>query len=144
MGRATDLDCSTGSGEDLGRLCRGSGARLESGSGAVSVGEVCCPVQAKSGSGDVTIASVLQTEVQARSGSGDIEITSTSGSVDLRSASGSLSIGVPDQLPAWLDLESVSGRVRIGLDSTHPPAPGEAYVSVRARTASGDITVHRA
>lgn len=143
VGRAIDLDCSTGSGEISVGSVAGSGARLESGSGAVSVGEVCCPVQAKSGSGDVTIMSVLQTEVQARSGSGDIEITSTSGSVDLRSASGSLSIGVPDQLPAWLDLESVSGRVRIGLDSTHPPAPGEAYVSVRARTASGDITVHR-
>jgi DUF4097 and DUF4098 domain-containing protein YvlB len=144
VGRATDLDCSTGSGDISVGSVAGSGARLESGSGAVSVGEVRCPVRAKSGSGDVTIASVFQTEVQAKSGSGDIEITSTSGSVDLRSASGTLSIGVSDRLPAWLDLESVSGRLRIGLDSTHPPAPGEAYVSVRARTASGDISVHRA
>ena len=144
VGRTTDLDCSTGSGDITVGSVAGSGARLESGSGAVSVGEVRCPVRAKSGSGDVTIGSVFQTEVQAKSGSGDIEITSTSGSVDLRSASGSLSIGVPDRLPAWLDLESVSGRVRIGLDSTHPPAPGEAYVSIRARTASGDIYVRRA
>jgi len=144
VGRATNLDCSTGSGDISVGSVSGSGARLESGSGAISVDQVRCPVRAKSGSGDVTIASVTQTDVQAKSGSGDIEITSTSGSVDLRSASGSLSVGVPDLLPAWLDLESVSGRVRIGLASTHPPAPGEAYVSVRARTASGDITVHRA
>jgi hypothetical protein len=144
VGRATDLDCSTGSGDISVGSIVGSGARLESGSGAVSIEEVRCPVRAKSGSGDVTIASVFQTEVQAKSGSGDIEISSTSGSVDLRSASGSLSIGVPDRLPVWLDMESVSGRVRIGLDSTHPPAPDEAYVAVRARTASGDITVHRA
>ena len=142
--RATDLDCSTGSGDISVGSVAGSGAQLESGSGTVSVGEVRCPLRAKSGSGDVTIGSVFQTEVQAKAGSGDIEITSTSGSVDLRSASGSLSIGVADRLPAWLDLESVSGRVRIGMDSTHPPAPGEAYVSVRARTASGDISVDRA
>jgi DUF4097 and DUF4098 domain-containing protein YvlB len=144
VARATDLDCSTGSGDISVGSVAGSAARLESGSGAVSVGEVRCPLRARSGSGDVTIASVFQTEVQAKSGSGDIEITSTSGSVDLRSASGSLSIGVSDRLPAWLDLESVSGGIRIGLDSTHQPEPGEPYISIRARTASGDITVHRA
>jgi hypothetical protein len=144
VGRATDLDCSTGSGDISVGSVAGSGARLESGSGAVSVGDVRCPLRAKSGSGDVRIASVFQTDVQAKSGSGDIEITSISGSVDLRSASGSLSIGVSDRLTAWLDLESVSGGIRIGLDSTHPPEPGEPYISIRARTASGDITVHRA
>lgn len=144
VGRATDLDCSTGSGDISVGSVAGPGARLESGSGTVRIGEVRCPVRAKSGSGDVTIASVVQTDVQAKSGSGDIEITSASGSVDLRSASGSLSVGVADQLPAWLDLESVSGRLRIGLDSTHPPDPGEPYVAIRARTASGDITIHRA
>ena len=49
-----------------------------------------------------------------------------------------------DGLPAWLDLDSASGEVRIALESTHQPPPGEAYVSVRATTASGDIAVYRA
>ena len=49
----------------------------------------------------------------------------------------------PD-LPAWLDLSSVSGDIRIGLDSTTQPEPGEPYITVRARTASGDIAIHRA
>ena len=48
--------------------------------------------------------------------SGDIAVTSTSGSVDLRTASGSLTIGVADQLPAWLDL-------RLGLRAS-PDRPG--------------------
>jgi DUF4097 and DUF4098 domain-containing protein YvlB len=82
--------------------------------------------------------------LQANSGSGDIGITSTSGSVDLRSASGSLTIAVADNLATWLDLNSVSGDIRIALESTAPPEPGEPYISVRARTASGDIGIYRA
>ena len=109
VGRARDLDCSTGSGDvSVGRLA-GSGARLSSGSGDVTVGEVRCPVTAKSGSGDVTVARCGRTTSQASSGSGDITVASTSGSVDLRTASGSLTVGVADGLPAWLDLDSVSG-----------------------------------
>jgi hypothetical protein len=38
----------------------------------------------------------------------------------------------------------VSGDIRIGLDSTTQPEPGEPYITVRARTASGDIGIHRA
>ena len=49
-----------------------------------------------------------------------------------------------DLLPAWLDLSSVSGDIRIALESTAPPEPGAAYVTIRARTASGDIAVYRA
>jgi hypothetical protein len=71
-------------------------------------------------------------------------VNSTSGSVDLRSASGSLTIGVAEQLPAWLDLTSVSGEIRIALESSSPPEKGSPYVAVRARTASGDIAVFRA
>jgi DUF4097 and DUF4098 domain-containing protein YvlB len=84
------------------------------------------------------------TNLQAKSGSGDIGVTSTNGSVDLRSASGSLTVGVADNLPTWLDLNSVSGDIRIALESTTPPEPGEPYISVRARTASGDIGIYRA
>ena len=142
--RARDLVASTGSGDvSVGEL-DGTEARLSSGSGDISVGEVNCPVMAKSGSGEVNVKRVRTAHVQAGSGSGDITVAATSGSVDLRTASGSLTIGVADGLPAWLDLDSASGEVRIALESTHQPAPGEAYVSIRATTASGDIAVYRA
>jgi DUF4097 and DUF4098 domain-containing protein YvlB len=144
LGNATDLDCSTGSGNISVARVDGSGARLSSGSGDVSVGEVNCPITAKSGSGEVVVQSLRSANLQANSGSGDIAVSSTSGSVELRSASGSLTVGVADNLPAWLDVNSASGDIRIGLDSTTQPEPGEPYITLRARTASGDIAIHRA
>ena len=144
VGNATDLECSTGSGNISVGSVDGSGARLRSGSGDISVAEVNCPISAKSGSGEVVVKSLRGANLQANSGSGDIAVSATNGSVDLRSASGSLTVGVADSLPAWLDLNSVSGDIRIGLESTADPEPGEPYLTLRARTASGDISIHRA
>jgi DUF4097 and DUF4098 domain-containing protein YvlB len=144
IGNAVDLDCSTGSGDmSVGRV-DGNGARLSSGSGDVSLGEANCPITAKSGSGEVVVKSIRGASLRANSGSGDIAVSATNGSVDLRSASGSLTVGVADDLPAWIDLNSVSGEIRIGVESTAQPDPGEPYITVRARTASGDIAIHRA
>jgi Toastrack DUF4097 len=143
IGNAIDLDCKTGSGDISVARVDGRAARLGSGSGDISVSEAYCPLTAKSGSGAVVVKS-LRGDLQANSGSGDIGIAATSGSVDLRSASGSLTVGVTENLPAWIDLNSVSGEIRIGLESTAQPEPGEPYVTVRARTASGDISIHRA
>ena len=119
-------------------------AQVGSGSGDVQIGAAYCPVVAKSGSGDVTVRAVHQVQLQASSGSGDISVPSTSGSLDLRSASGAITVGVADNLPAWLDLHSVSGDVRIAMDTSDAPEPGEPYVSIKARTASGDIAIYRA
>jgi Putative adhesin len=143
VGRADDLEASTGSGRVSVGYVGGSAARLSSGSGDVTVAEADCPVIAKSASGDVTVKRAHQ-PVQASSGSGDITVADTSRTVDLRTASGSLTVGVADPLPAWLDLDSSSGEVRIALEPTHQPAPSEAYVSIKATTASGDIAVYRA
>jgi DUF4097 and DUF4098 domain-containing protein YvlB len=144
IGNAVDLDCSTGSGDISVTRVDGTSGRLSSGSGDVSVGEASCPITAKSGSGEVVVKSVRGAGLRANSGSGDIAVSATNGSVDLRSASGSLTVGVADNLPAWIDLNSVSGDIRIGLESTTQPEPGEPYLTLRARTASGDIAVFRA
>jgi hypothetical protein len=141
---ATDLVCSTGSGDISVAAVHGDGARVNTGSGDIQVDDAFCAVSAKSGSGDVVIRTVHQSDLRASSGSGDISVPSTSGSVDLRSASGSLTVGIADDLPAWLDLNSVSGKIRIALEASAQPAEGEPYVSVRARTASGEIAVYRA
>lgn len=144
IGNAADLDCSTGSGNISVARVDGHGARLGSGSGDISVAEVNCPLTAKSGSGEVVVQSLRGGNLQANSGSGDIGIASTSGSVELRSASGTLTVGIANNLPAWLDLNSVSGDIKIALEPANPPEPGEPYISVRARTASGDIGIYRA
>jgi DUF4097 and DUF4098 domain-containing protein YvlB len=139
-----DLQCSTGSGDISVAEVRGAAAQVSSGSGDVQISEAYCPLVAKSGSGDVTVRAVHRVELRASSGSGDIAVPSTSGSLDLRSASGAITVGVADHLPAWLDLHSVSGDVRIAIDASEPPEAGEPFVSVKARTASGDIAIYRA
>jgi DUF4097 and DUF4098 domain-containing protein YvlB len=138
-----DTQCSSGSGDISIAAIRGEAASVTSGSGDVQIGEVFCPLAAKSGSGDVTIHTLHATQLRASSGSGDISVPSSRGSVELRSASGAITVGVADQLPAWLDLHSVSGDVRIAMEATDPPAAGAPYVSIKARTASGDIAVYR-
>lgn len=143
IGRAADLDCSTGSGNVHVSELVGRGARLSTGSGHLSIGSSSCPISAKSGSGHIDITSLNRADLQAGSGSGEVTVSSTTGSVDIRSASGSVSVGVADRLATWLDLSSVSGRVAIGLEAINQPEPGEPYISVRARTASGDIGVFR-
>lgn len=143
IGRAADLEVSTGSGQISAAEVAGSAARLSSGSGDVMIGETDCLVVAKSGSGDVSVKRSRH-PVQASSGSGDITVAATSSTVDLRTASGSLTVGVADGLPAWLDLDSSSGEVRIALEPTAQPKPGESYASIKATTASGDIAVYRA
>jgi DUF4097 and DUF4098 domain-containing protein YvlB len=144
LSTATDLAATTGSGDIAIRDVLGEAARVKTGSGNIVLSQAHCPVSAKSASGDVMIKSLHYAELRASSGSGDISVPSTTGSVDLRSASGSLTIGIADDLPAWLDLDSVSGGIRIALESSNQPEPGEPYVTVRARTASGEIAVYRA
>jgi DUF4097 and DUF4098 domain-containing protein YvlB len=144
LGVVEDLSCTSGSGAISVAEVRGSAAKVNSGSGDIQIYTARCPVSAKSGSGDLMIKSLRQASLQASSGSGDISVPETTGSVDLRSASGSLAVGVADNLPAWLDLHSVSGNVRIALEAAPQPAHGEPYVSIRARTASGEIVVYRA
>lgn len=141
---AQDLDVSSGSGSLSAGTISGSGARLTSGSGDIVVGEARCPITAKSGSGNLLIRSLRRADLRASSGSGDIAVPSTSGSIDLRTASGSLTVGIADGLMAWLDLSSTSGAVRVAMDACNAPAEGEPYISVRARTASGEIAVYRA
>ena len=141
LGWAADLDCSTGSGDIFVETAAGRAVRLVSGSGDVTLDAAQCPVSAKSGSGEVTLNRVDDHHVQASSGSGDIAVNRTRGTVDVRTASGSVTVGIADAMPAWLDLDSATGEIRIGLDSTPPPPPDRPYASVRARTASGDITI---
>ena len=144
LASAVDLECSTGSGNiDVTELT-GSGARLRTGSGHLMIGAASCPVSVKSGSGHIDISSLNRSELQASSGSGEVLVSSTTGSVDVRSASGMITVGVAEGLPAWLDLASASGELRVGLDAIGQPEPGEPYISVRARTASGAIGVVRA
>ena len=68
----------------------------------------------------------------------------SSGSVELESGFGEVTVGVRPGVAAFLDLSSKKGHVRNQLDSDAAPAAGDQSVSIRVRTQFGNITVSRA
>ena len=131
---------STGSGSiDIGEA--GDAVGLSTGSGDVRIGDVAGPATVKVGSGDITIERIRDHSV-ATSGSGDVRVEIADGpSVQAETARGDVQIGVPDGVPAYLDLKTVTGRIRCELEPGDKPAEGDRALMLRARTVSGDITV---
>ncbi|MDX6261296.1 MAG: hypothetical protein QOH84_2984 [Kribbellaceae bacterium] len=124
-------------GESIGQ------AALSTGSGDVRVGDAAGPTTVKVGSGDITIERIRDHSV-ATSGSGDVTVESAEGpSVRAETARGDVQIGVPDGVPTYLDLKTVTGQIRCDLEPGDKPAEGERSLMLRARTVSGDITVVR-
>ncbi|WP_233712044.1 DUF4097 family beta strand repeat-containing protein [Kribbella turkmenica] len=153
-----DLAINTGSGDvrvehaaGVVRAGTGSGSitideaadalGLSTGSGDVRVGDAAGPTTVKVGSGDITIERIRDHSV-ATSGSGDVRVEIADGpSVQAETARGDVQIGVPDGVPAYLDLKTVTGRIRCDLEPGERPAEGERALMLRARTVSGDISV---
>ncbi len=117
---------------------------LSTGSGDVRVGDATGPTTVKVGSGDITIERIRDHSV-ATSGSGDVRVELADGpSVRAETARGDVQIGVPDGVPTYLDLKTVTGQIQCDLEPSEQPAEGERSLILRARTVSGDITVVRA
>jgi DUF4097 and DUF4098 domain-containing protein YvlB len=140
---AGQVRANTGSGSiDIERADALAG--LSTGSGDVRVGEANGPTTVKVGSGDIIIERIRDHSV-ATSGSGDVRVELADGpSVRAETARGDVQIGVPDGVPTYLDLKTVTGRIRCDLEPGEQPADGERSLMLRARTVSGDITVVRA
>lgn len=116
---------------------------VSTGSGDVLVRETGGPAAVKTGSGDLKIDRA-GTDVGMTTGSGDLEIGSvTSGSVQVKSASGDVQVGIPAGIPVWTDVSTVSGRIHSTLEGAGQPEPGADYVELRAKTVSGDIVLHQ-
>lgn len=116
------IKCATGDawiGSATGDL------RVATAAGDITVDHPDAGVDAAGASGDITIGDVARGAVTAKTGSGDVRI------------------GVREGAAAWLDLDTKFGTVRNDLDAAHHPAAGEDTVAVTARTAFGDIVVHR-
>ncbi|MGZ0150139.1 DUF4097 family beta strand repeat-containing protein [Kribbella sp. WER1] len=141
IGRADGaVRASTGSGSiDIEEA--GDALGLSTGSGDVTIGDAAGPTSVKVGSGSITIERIRDHSV-ATSGSGDVKVEIADGpSVQAETARGDVQIGVPDGLPTYLDLKTVTGRIRCDLEPGEKPAEGERALMLRARTVSGDITV---
>jgi DUF4097 and DUF4098 domain-containing protein YvlB len=153
-----DLAVNTGSGDvrvehAVGAVRAGTGSGsidineagdalgLSTGSGDVRVRDAAGPTTVKVGSGDITIERIRDHSI-ATSGSGDVTVEIADGpSVQAETARGDVHIGVPDGVPTYLDLKTVTGRIRCDLEPGEKPAEGDRALMLRARTVSGDISV---
>lgn len=115
---------------------------FRSASGSLDVGLVRGACTARSASGSVTIG-CAEDDVAAESVSGSVVVReSHRGTVDVRSTSGAVSVGVRKGTLVWLDVSSVSGRTRSDLVGEEGGDPGAgAPLTVRARSVSGSVSV---
>jgi DUF4097 and DUF4098 domain-containing protein YvlB len=120
-----------------------SDAVLKASHGSIQVGECGGDLEAKLAYGDLDIGTAGGS-VTAKTAYGSVRLGAvTSGSIQVESGYGPVSVGVPPGVAAWLDLSSTDGRVRNDLDGEGSPRPTEQTVAVRARTRFGDITITR-
>jgi DUF4097 and DUF4098 domain-containing protein YvlB len=139
---AGQADIATGSGAvRVGAI--GASAIIKDSNGDIWVGEVSGDLRASTSNGRISVDRA-HSAVVAKSANGAIHLGEVArGEVTAQTANGSLEIGVRDGVAAWLDLKTHYGTVHNGLDTAAAPAPGDATVEVRARTAFGDITITR-
>ncbi|WP_203568173.1 DUF4097 family beta strand repeat-containing protein [Aestuariimicrobium ganziense] len=155
---AARAKCSTGSGDVSLRRIDGD-ADLNTGSGDISVADNTGRMKATTGSGDIDVHAVhgegklstgsgdvsvdlVEGTVRLSSGSGDFSVRELgSGSVEAKTASGDISIGVRGGIPVWTDCSSMTGDVDSSLRGAGEPSEGQPHIEIRATTVSGDISL---
>jgi DUF4097 and DUF4098 domain-containing protein YvlB len=154
------VDVSTRSGDiGIGRIV--GNADVMSGSGAVRIGTIEGSATVKNANGHTWIGDVTgdlhvksangsivvdhaHDGVSAKTANGDVSLHDVArGTVVAHTAFGKVDVGIRGGVAAWLDLDTRFGNMHNELDVMSRPDPGEDSVEVRARTAFGDITVHR-
>jgi putative adhesin len=135
---------NTASGDIQVGMIGGDG-RVNSASGDVMIRTAGGRFEANSASGDVQVKEALGS-VSANTASGDQQIGSViQDSVNLRSASGDIRVGIKEGSRLYVDARSRSGDVTSELPVSDAPPEGDApLIELRANTMSGDITIHRA
>lgn len=160
-GRLGDVEATSASGDlDVGECGR---VELRTASGDGRIGTATGPVTAASASGDLRVGSAAA-GLRARTASGDISVEEAAGEVSLTTASGDLcvgrmgegsvqaksmsgdvEVGVLPGLRVWLDLSSVSGRMASQLsDDDGAAGEGPAQLSLSLRSVSGDLRIRGA
>jgi DUF4097 and DUF4098 domain-containing protein YvlB len=137
-------DASVSSAAGDVRIGRVDGNAVVKGAvGAIRLGEVRGELRASTASGGISADRALGSVV-AKTAVGKVLVGEvTRGSVVLESGGGAISIGIPEGTAAWVDARSFAGTVRNGLEPTEAPQASGRAVEIRARTAFGDIAIHR-
>ncbi|MGW3471832.1 DUF4097 family beta strand repeat-containing protein [Saccharopolyspora sp. NPDC000995] len=135
-------EAATGSGElRIGKV-DGTGV-LKNSNGDTRIGEISGDVRLNSANGGISVGRA-HASVDAKTANGDIRIHEVArGTVALATAVGELEIGIREGTAAYLDLNSMAGRVSNSLDAAQAPGDSEETVEVSARTMTGGIVVRR-
>jgi len=118
--------------------------------GSTTIGEITGTLAVKSAHADVTVENARgDVTIKGSYGSTVVERIDR-GQVRIESGYGSIDVGVPEGVAAWLDLGSKSGLVRSELEPTSAPgadgangSDATATVEIHAQTSWGDVTVRR-
>jgi DUF4097 and DUF4098 domain-containing protein YvlB len=120
---------------------------VQSVSGDLKVERVDGVAELRTVSGDIRVEAAASS-VTVQTVSGDQEIAAvTEGTVQAKSVSGDVTIGVAPGASVWIDAKSVSGSTRSELELSDEQAPAEENgrrIEIRANALSGDIRVTRA
>jgi DUF4097 and DUF4098 domain-containing protein YvlB len=114
---------------------------IVSASGDVTLGLVEGDLSLKTASGDVTVRAA-DGAVRARTASGDVAIKQVrTGIVEIDTVSGGVQLGVERGVSVWLDVSSLSGKVRSRLELSDGASDDDKSLELRVRTLSGDVSL---
>lgn len=127
------------------KLSRLDGAgKVTTSGGQAWIGEARTDLELEGASCDFTVDRA-DGNLTASTARGTVRIAAmTNGRAKLMTGSGDIEIGIGQGTAASLDLNSDRGAVHTFVNPTAEPGPGDAKVSVYARTRHGDITIQRA
>ncbi len=135
-------DLSTGSGKIRVRSVEGS-AVIKNSNGDIWIGEVSGELRLKTANGELSVDRA-HAGVTAATANGDIRIGElTRGSVEVKTGSGRIELGIRAGSAARLDVHTAFGRVHNELDTAASPQPSDETLQVQARTSCGDIVIRR-
>lgn len=138
--RGTEVTVRTASGAARIATVEGHGS-VGSASGAIRIGRGLDLLKLRTASGDITVEH-SGGATTARTASGDVTVGAAAGeSVQAQTASGDITVGVPPGRRVWLDLHSVSGRMRSDLDEEPPGAGAAPDVTLTLESVSGRIRI---
>ncbi|GAA2848659.1 hypothetical protein Acy02nite_01670 [Actinoplanes cyaneus] len=137
-----DASLTTGSGKLEVRSVAGL-AVLKNGNGETWVGHAGGELRINSANGDIG-ADHAGAGISANTANGNIRVRElVRGAATLRSAAGRIEVGIRRGTAALLDVHTHYGKVRNEMTASDGPAETDERAEVRARTAFGDILIHR-
>ena len=135
-----DTELTTAGDMEIGRV--DGSAQVKNLNGRTHIEDVTGALKVRSANGDIVVERA-HGDLHSRTANGSIVIGEViRGAVTLATASGSIDIGIAEGTSAFVDAGTQYGSIRNGLEPTAGPG-SEEQVEIRARTAFGDIDIHR-